>query len=99
MRLMMVRARIKADSTDEIEAAGRTLFSALDREQLQGIRYASCRLPDGVTYLNLLELEDGIENPLPALPEAKEFQEKLKSWLAEPATSESLTVIGSYRLF
>ena len=52
-------------------------------QQLQGIRYASCRLPDGVTYLNLLELEDGIENPLPALPEAKEFQEKLKSWLAE----------------
>ena len=52
-----------------------------------------------MTYLNLLELEDGMENPLPALPEAKAFQEKLKSWLAEPATSEALTVIGSYRLF
>ncbi|SIM54040.1 hypothetical protein [Micromonospora cremea] len=99
MKLMMVRAKIKTDSIDEIEAAGRKLFSAIDREQLQGIRYASCRLPDGVTYLNLLELEDGMENPLPALPEAKEFQEKLKSWLAEPATSEALTVIGSYRLF
>jgi hypothetical protein len=99
MRLMKVRAKIKTDSVDEIEAAGRKLFSAIDREQLQGIRYASCRLPDGVTYLNLLELEDGIENPLPALPEAKEFQEKLKIWLAEPATSESLTIIGSYRLF
>jgi hypothetical protein len=99
MRLMMVRAKIKAESIDEIEAAGRKLFSAIEREQLQGIRYASCRLPDGVTYLNLLELEDGIENPLPALPEAKEFQEKLKSWLAEPPTSQSLTVVGSYRLF
>jgi hypothetical protein len=99
MRLMMVRAKIKADSIDEIEAAGRKLFSAIDREQLQGIRYASCRLPDGVTYLNLLELEDGIENPLLALPEAKEFQENLKSWLAERATSESLKVVGSYRLF
>lgn len=99
MKLMMVRARIKAESIEEIEAAGRKLFSAIEREQLQRIRYASCRLPDGVTYLNLLELEDGIENPLPALPEGKEFQEKLKGWLAEPATSESLTVIGSYRLF
>jgi hypothetical protein len=58
MRLMMVRAKIKADSTDEIEAA------AIDREQLHGIRYASCQLADGVTYLNpFLELEDGIENP------------------------------------
>jgi hypothetical protein len=99
MRLMMVRAKIKTEHIDEIEAAGRTLFSAIDREQLQGIRYASCRLPDGVTYLNLLELGDGIENPLPALPEAKEFQARLKSWLAEPATSELLTVVGSYRLF
>lgn len=99
MRLMMVQAKIKAESIDEIEAAGRKLFAAIDREQLQGIRYASCRLPDGVTYLNLLELEDGIDNPLPALPEGKEFQENLKGWLAEPPTSQSLTVIGSYRLF
>ena len=89
MGLMMVRAKIKVDSSDEIEAAGRKLFSAIEREQLQGIRYASCRLPDGATYLN----------PLPALPEGKEFGERLKSWLAEPLTSESLTIIGSYRLF
>jgi hypothetical protein len=99
MGLMMVRAKIKVDSIDEIESAGRKLFSAIEREQLQGIRYASCRLLDGVTYLNLLQLEDGIQNPLPALPEGKEFGQKLKSWLAEPVTSESLTIIGSYRLF
>jgi hypothetical protein len=99
MGLMMVRAKINVDSIDEIESAGRKLFSAIEREQLQGIRYASCRLPDGVTYLNLLQLEDGIQNPLPALPEGKEFGQKLKSWLAEPVTSESLTIIGSYRLF
>jgi hypothetical protein len=99
MGLMMVRAKIKVDSIDEIEAAGRKLFSAIDREQLQGIRYASFRLPDGVTYLNFLQLEDGIQNPLPALPEGKEFGEKLKSWMAEPVCSQSLTIIGSYRLF
>jgi hypothetical protein len=99
MGLMIVRAKIKPDCIDEIEAAGRKLFAAIDREQLQGIRYASCRLPDGVTYLSFLQLEEGVKNPLPALPEVKEFQEKLKSWLAEPPTSESLTVIGSYRLF
>jgi len=99
MGLMMVRAKIKVDSIDEIEAAGRKLFSAIDRERLQGIRYASFRLPDGVTYLNFLQLEDGIQNPLPALPEGKEFGEKLKSWLAEPVSSEPLAIIGSYRLF
>jgi hypothetical protein len=75
------------------------VFSAIEREQLQSTRYAACRFPDGVTYLNLLQLEDGIQNPLPALPEGKEFGVKLKSWLAEPATSESLTILSSYRLF
>ena len=99
MGLMMVRAKIKPECVNDIEAAGRKLFSAIDRERLQGIRYASCRLPDGVTYLNLLQLEDGIKNPLLALPESRAFQENLKNWLAEPANSESLTTIGSYRLF
>jgi hypothetical protein len=95
----MSRAEIKADCVDEVEAAGRRLFSAIERERLQGIRYASCRLPDGVTYLNLLQLDDGVQNPIPALPEGKEFQEKLTGWLAEPPTTGSLTIIGSYRLF
>lgn len=96
---VMVRARMKTDRIDEIEAQGRKLFSALDRAQPQGLRYAACRLPDGVTYVNLLEIEEGLGNPLLALPEAIEFQQNLKSWLVEPATTESLTVVGSYRLF
>jgi hypothetical protein len=40
-----------------------------------------------------------VQNPLPALPEGKEFGEKLKRWLAQPVSSEPLTIIGSYRLF
>jgi hypothetical protein len=99
MGLMMVRATIKPDSIDEIESAGGKLLAAINREQLQGIRYAVCRLPDAVTYLNFLQIDDDIKNPLMALPEGMEFQKNLKSWLAEPATSEPLTVIGSYQLF
>jgi hypothetical protein len=52
-----------------------------------------------VTYVATLELDDGVENPLPALPEFREFQENLKMWTAEPPIPEQLTVIGSYRLF
>lgn len=99
MTVLMVTAKVKPESVDEIEAMGRKLFAAIEREQPQGLRYATCRLPDGVTYLNFLELEDGVDYPIPKMPEGKEFQEKLKSWLAETPASESLTVIGSYRLF
>jgi hypothetical protein len=95
----MVRAKVKADQVEAIEAAGQRIFEALEREQLQGIRYAVCRLPDGVTYINLLELDDGVDNPLLGLPEGQAFQEGRKAWMAEPPTSEQLTVIGSYRFF
>jgi hypothetical protein len=99
MKVQMVRAKVKATAVPEIEAAGKRLFAALERAQPQGIRYTTCRLPDGMTYVNLIAIDDGVDNPLLALPEARAFQEGLKNWLAEPPTSEPLTVFGSYRLF
>ncbi len=99
MNVWIIRAKVKAEHVADIEAAGQRVYEALAREQPQGIRYTTCRLPDGVTYVNLLELDDGVHNPLLALPEAQAFQEGLKQWVAEPPASERLTVFGSYRFF
>jgi hypothetical protein len=99
MKVLMVRSTLKAEHVGEAEAAGQRLFAALEQAQPQGIRYTTCRLPDGATYVSLLELDDGVDNPLLALPEARAFQEGLKNWLAEPVISEPLTVLGSYRFF
>lgn len=99
MSVMMVRAKVKADSVDQVEASARRMFAAIEQAQPQGVRYASCKLPDGVTFVAVLELEDGTNNPLAALPEFREFQESLKGWMAEPPAAEPLTVVGSYRLF
>jgi hypothetical protein len=98
MNVMTVRAKVKAESAADVEAAVRRMFAAIDEAQPRGVRYASCRLPDGVTFVVLLAL-DGADNPLPAVPEFREFQEKLKTWVAEPPIAEQLTVVGSYRLF
>ncbi|HKA50370.1 MAG TPA: hypothetical protein VKK19_12345 [Candidatus Dormibacteraeota bacterium] len=99
MSVIMIRATVKADSVDDVEASARKMFAAIEQAQPRGVRYASCRLPDGVTFVALLALEDGIDNPLPALPEFRAFQDSLKNWMAEPPTAEPLTVVGSYRLF
>lgn len=99
MKVQMVRARVKATAVTEIEAAGQRLFVALELAQPQGIRYATCRLPDGVTYVNLIAIDDGVDNPLLALPEARAFQEGLKNWQDSQPTSEQLTIFGSYRFF
>ncbi len=99
MKVVMVRSKMKAEHVAEVEAAGERLFAALELAQPQGFRYTTCRLPDGVSYVSLLAIDDGVDNPLLALPEARAFQEGLKNWLAEPVISEQLTVFGSYRVF
>ncbi len=99
MSVLMVRSKVKAEHVAEVDAAARRVFAALQQKQPAGIHYATSRLPDGVTYVAVLEIEDGVENPLPALPEFQAFQEGLKQWMAEPPAAEPLTVIGSYRFF
>jgi hypothetical protein len=99
MNVLMVRAKVKAEHVAAIEAAGKRIFEALEREQPQGFRYTTCRLPDGVTYVNLWEIDDGVDNPLSTLPEAQAFREGLKTWMAEPPIYEQLTAVGSYRFF
>jgi hypothetical protein len=99
MSVMMVRSTVKAESVGDVEAAARTMFDAIEKAQPDGVRYASCRLGDGVTFVAVLEIDDGIDNPLAALPEFRAFQQSLPNWLAEPPTPEQVTVVGSYRLF
>jgi hypothetical protein len=99
MSVQMAEAKIKADRVTDVQAAANTLFAAIDAAQPEGIRYAWCLLPDGETFVALVQVDDGVDNPIPGLPEYRELQEGLKGWLAEPPNSQPLTVIGSYRLF
>ena len=99
MSVRTVRAKLKEEHVADAEAAVRRMFAAIERERLEGIRYASVKLKDGVTFLVLLEVEDGVENPLPGLPEVQEFYYRLPGWYAEPPEVGPGTLIGSYRLF
>jgi hypothetical protein len=99
MSVITVRAKVKEEHVADAEAAVKRMFAAIEREGLEGIRYASIKLADGQTFLALLEVEDGVENPLPGLPEAQEFYASLPGWYAEPPEVGPGTPVGSYRLF
>jgi len=99
MSVRLVRAKIKADKAAELEKAAKEMFTAIEAAQPQGVRYASCKLPDGVTYVILLGLDDDENNPLFSVPAFRDFQENLKTWIAEPPVVEELTPVGSYRRF
>jgi hypothetical protein len=99
MSVQMVQAKIKAESVTDVQAAAKNMFAAINAAEPEGIRYASCLLPDGETFVALLQVDDGVENPLPGLPEFREFIEGVEASRAEPPNVQPLTVIGSYRLF
>jgi hypothetical protein len=63
MSVMMVRQKLKDDSVEEAEAAVRELFATLDRLRPAGLRYASTRVADTSTFVILIELADGLQDP------------------------------------
>lgn len=99
MSVHMVQSKIKAERVTDVQAAAKKTFAAINAAQPEGIRYASCLLPDGETFVALLQVDDGVENPLPGFPEFREFLEGVEASRAEPANVQPLTVIGSYCLF
>jgi hypothetical protein len=99
MSVQMARAKIKAESVTDVQAATKKMFAAINEAQPEGIRYASCLLPDGETFVALLQVDDGADNPIPGLPEFRELQECVEGSRVEAPNVQPLKVIGSYRLF
>jgi hypothetical protein len=97
--VLLVRQKVKDDSVEAAEAAVRELFATLDRVRPEGLRYASTRLVDSSTFVILLELAEGVQDPRPAIPEFGRFLERLKGWVDGPPLVEHLDVVGSYHLF
>jgi len=96
MSMLTARFKLKKESVAPFEVTCDRILSALAHAQPKGLRYTWCKLPDGVTFLGLLELEEGVKNPLPDMPAGKEFLENIKNWVVEPPIREELSVFGSY---
>lgn len=102
MTVFIVQAKVKPDSVPEVEAGITTMISALDTQAPVGVRYAYAQLPDGVTFMALLELADGVDNPLPGIEACRQFQANLaQRWIDQPGQPDPqpLHIVGSYGLF
>ena len=99
MSVMLLRQNVKPDKIDEATAGVRELFAALERVHPDGLHYASTRVADTSTFVIMLELAEGADDPRTLIPEFPRFQEKLADFLDGPPTVEQLDVVGSYDLF
>ncbi len=99
-RMMMVRYKVKADRVAENERYITSVFEQLEREKPPGLRYASFKLDDGVSFMHIVshEAADG-SNPLVALSAFKAFTTDIRDRCEEPPVSVDLHEVGSYALF
>lgn len=99
MTVQMVRFTTTEVKVAEVETAIESMIDAITETHPPGTRYAATKLADGLTFLLILELADGVDNPLPSIPEARAFQQQMPAWTNEPPAAELVTVLGSYDLF
>jgi hypothetical protein len=95
MKTIMVRYKTLEAQADTNAALVRAVFEELGACAPKGLRYASYRLPDGVTFVHIATLETPDENPLVALPSFKAFQNDHKAAGRYGAVSRGLLWLAS----
>jgi hypothetical protein len=97
MKHVMVRYKVKADASAENTRYVKAVFAELERDKPAGIRYATYRQDDGVSFVHLASIEtaDG-NNPLLALAAFKDFTATIKDRCVEPPVSVELEEVGAY---
>jgi hypothetical protein len=100
MRQVMVRYKLKPDRVAENEELVRGVYEELARTEPAGLRYATFRLDDGVSFVHLAMTDtvDG-KSPLSRVKAFKAFQRDIDDRCEEAPVVTDLREIGSFRLF
>jgi hypothetical protein len=96
MRTVLVRYKTLEAEAETNARLVRAVFEELNAKSPVGLRYATFRLADGVTFVHLATLEVAGQNPLNTLPAFQAFQENIKARCVEPPVVSELSVVGSY---
>ena len=96
----MVRYKLKADRVADNERLAAAVFDALRQAQPPGLRYATFKLADGLSFVHLVSHDepDGA-NALTSLPAFKAFADGVRDRCDEPPVRTELTEIGAYGFF
>jgi len=96
----MVSYKVRPGRAAENERAAAAVYEALHAARPAGLRYATFRLEDGVSFVHIVaHAEADGSNALTSLPAFKAFAEGVRERCAEPPVRVELTEIGSYGFF
>ncbi|MEV6107000.1 hypothetical protein AB0M28_20120 [Streptomyces sp. NPDC051940] len=95
--MKIVRYRTREDAADENQRLVEQVLAELNTKDPGGLRYASFRLADGVSFVHVVISEDG-SDPLAKSAAFAEFQTGIGDRLVAPPEVAEASLIGSYRI-
>ena len=97
-RTVIVRYRTRPEAADENQRLVERVYAELAREDPGGLRYATFRLADGVTFVHVGVVEADV-NPLSRTAAFAEFQRDIADRCVEPPVASELSEVGSFRFW
>lgn len=97
MKQVMVRYTVKPERVEENEELVRAVYDELRRVTPAGLRYATFKLDDGVTFVHLA-MHDGDAGALTELTAFRAFQRDLRDRTEEGPVVSALEPVGAFRL-
>ena len=99
-RRRLVRYKVKPERVAENETLVRAVFESLHAHPVPGLRYASFKLEDGVSFAHLVEFaSDAANEAFVSRPAFKAFVAGIRERCDEPPLNLGLQEIGAYGFF
>lgn len=96
----MVRYKLKPDRVAENEALVRAVYEELHRLSPPGVRYATFRLDDGLSFVHIVGHESAeASSALTSLPAFKAFTAGIRERCDEAPVTTEMKEIGSHGFF
>jgi hypothetical protein len=96
---VVVRYKVKPERVEENQRLVEAVYAELAATDPGGLRYATFRLEDGVSFIHVASIEtaDG-SNPLRTIVAFAEFTREIAERCDEQPVAEDVHLVGSYGL-
>jgi hypothetical protein len=97
-RTVVVRYETRPDAAEENQRLVEAVYEELQKQAPPGLRYATFRLEDGVTFVHVAVV-DGGGDPLAGIAAFREFQRGIGDRVVNGPTAAPAALVGAYRLY
>jgi hypothetical protein len=97
MTTLLLRYHVADSDVQTVVRAVKSAFAGIEKQHPAGFRFKYYRVAETSEFVGLVELDDGVENPLPTLQAARELKATVdRVALGSPPLPVPLKEIATY---